>query len=579
MILKSLEANKSSFHTINFQKGVNIIVGKQVSEKNKNDGNTYNGVGKSFIMHLIHFCLGSNKISSLEEKLPDWEFTLKFEIEGKEYSATRSTGNQTKIIFCDKLMKVSEMQEKIFDLCFGKDNKRKHITWNSLFSRFVRRYRASYLKFDSHIPKEEEYSRLLNILFLLGIDVELIVEKRDLRISQNEHADLKKLLNRNSLLGEYYLREDENWEETSKIDKLENEIANFNVSSNYHEIQKEADNLSYEKKILENKRFLITNNIKNIEKSLLESDDNQEAEVVKMYESASVEIPSMMKKSIEEVLEFHKKQVFFRKERLARELNKQKIELKNLEKELKSKGAEMDEMLRYLDTHGALEEYIKLKEKVLSLQNKRNKIVEYENLKKLYEEGKDNIKLLFKEQNEKARSYLENTENVIEKLESDFQNFTKRFYPRKKSWFNISNNIRENKIRYNLDVKIEDDSSDGVNEVRLFCFDLLVLLKKQSKIRFLAHDSRVFSNMDPRQREALFRVVYETIDKTEFQYICTINEDSLESFKESMNDDEYRTMITDNIILELKDDSKESKLLGIQVDLELEEKSKKKINQ
>lgn len=41
-----------------------------------------------------------------------------------------------------------------------------------------------------------------------------------------------------------------------------------------------------------------------------------------------------------------------------------------------------------------------------------------------------------------------------------------------------------------------------------------------------------------------------------------------------MTADEYKQYILDNIILELNDDAPESKLLGIQVDIDLEDKSK-----
>lgn len=58
MKLLSLRANKSSFHPVIFKDGINIIVGKQVAPLNENDGNTYNGVGKSLTLHLIHFALG-----------------------------------------------------------------------------------------------------------------------------------------------------------------------------------------------------------------------------------------------------------------------------------------------------------------------------------------------------------------------------------------------------------------------------------------------------------------------------------------------------------------------------------------
>ena len=80
--------------------------------------------------------------------------------------------------------------------------------------------------------------------------------------------------------------------------------------------------------------------------------------------------------------------------------------------------------------------------------------------------------------------------------------------------------------------------------------------------------------MDPRQRETLFRIVSETCPKENFQYICSINEDALLSFQSLMSDTEYEEIVTNNIILELNDDSPESKLLGIQIDIDLEDKAK-----
>ena len=153
MKLLSLRANKSSFHPIIFKDGINIIVGKQVVPLNENDGNTYNGVGKSLTLHLIHFCLGANKISSFAQMLPDWEFTLTFEIDGEQYVATRNTKDQTKINFCGEIKSLTEMRAKLLELCFGISESPKNMTWNTLFSRVARRYRSCYATFDSYLPK------------------------------------------------------------------------------------------------------------------------------------------------------------------------------------------------------------------------------------------------------------------------------------------------------------------------------------------------------------------------------------------------------------------------------------------
>lgn len=168
MKLLSLRANKASFHPVVFKDGINIIVGKQVAPHNENDGNTYNGVGKSLTLHLIHFCCGSRKIDSFSKKIPDWEFTLRFKIDDIEHYCTRSTNNQNKIDFDGELLKPKAVQGKLLELCFGKIAMPANMTWSTLFSRFIRRYRSSYSSFDSFVPRETDYSKILNNCYLLG---------------------------------------------------------------------------------------------------------------------------------------------------------------------------------------------------------------------------------------------------------------------------------------------------------------------------------------------------------------------------------------------------------------------------
>jgi len=70
MQLLELRANKPSFHTVRFKpSGISIIAAiKETNDQKK----TYNSVGKSLTVTLIHFCLGSNQNKEFEEKLTDW---------------------------------------------------------------------------------------------------------------------------------------------------------------------------------------------------------------------------------------------------------------------------------------------------------------------------------------------------------------------------------------------------------------------------------------------------------------------------------------------------------------------------
>ena len=177
-------------------------------------------------------------------------------------------------------------------------------------------------------------------------------------------------------------------------------------------------------------------------------------------------------------------------------------------------------------------------------------------------------------ENKETEEYLAQEHKYLSDLMTKFGDYAKRFYPKKKSGLLIKNNPGENMLRYTIEARIEDDSSDGVNEVRMFCFDLLLLTCQKSNMHFTFHDSRLFANMDPRQRDMLFRIVNEVCQSNDFQYICSINEDALLSVQSMMKPKEIEQILTKNVILELKDDASESKLLGIQVDIDLEDKGK-----
>lgn len=578
MKLISLKANKSSFHPINFKNGINIVVGKQAIPSCENDGNTYNGVGKSLILHLVHFCLGSNKIDSFEQKIPDWEFTLRFEHDGKVYFVTRGTVNQNKINFCGEKLSVGELRKKLLNICFDISDTPKMMTWNTLFSRFARRYRLCYSTFDSFTPKESDYSKLLNNCYLLGIDIDLIVRKKELRDRQTAIKNTETALKKDPLFKQYYIgnhdAEIDSIDLEIRIENLKKQISDFKVSNDYHKLEEEADEKSYQKKILENKRVVINNHIKNIEIALQETSKVEEEKLISVYEAAKIEIPEMVKKSLEEVRIFHDSLISNRNTRLRRDLNKYRRDIKSIDEEVATLGKRMDELLSYLNSHGALEEYIALTKELSSVQNEFDRIQEYQKILKAYKDEKMNIKVAMLSDDKDTEEYLEDEKELLSVLKSTFYSYAKRFYPQKRSGLIINNNSGENMLRYSLDARIEDDSSDGVNEVRMFCFDLLLLMTKKSNMRFLAHDSRLFANMDPRQRETLFRLVYENCNNEDMQYFCTINEDALSSFNQLMSKEDYHKIVSDNIILELNDDSPQSKLLGRQLDIDLEDKNK-----
>ena len=150
-----------------------------------------------------------------------------------------------------------------------------------------------------------------------------------------------------------------------------------------------------------------------------------------------------------------------------------------------------------------------------------------------------------------------------------FRDIAKRLYPDNVVGLTIENNVDNNKQRFNIEAKIESDNSDGINNVKIFCYDLTLLFKgKNHKINFIFHDSRLFDGIDDRQKAELIAVLDEKFNSTSTQYIASINQNQIKYIKDILGEERYKRIIEDNTILVLTDEDTSEKLLGIQVDIE-----------
>ncbi|PAE25599.1 DUF2326 domain-containing protein [Bacillus sp. 7894-2] len=573
MRLIRLSSNMNSFHTIEFKDGLNLIIGKQANPDDKSLDKTYNGVGKSLLIYILHFCLGSNKIAPFEEKIPGWEFTLEFSIDGELYTSVRNTSNQSKIFLNGEKLTLAKFRSIMLEKVFGVTEKINNLTFNTLFPRFIRRDRESYVTYDAFIKNEQEYSKVLNNSFLLGLETEFVTEKQRLRTLFRQTKELKTNIEEDPIIREHFNNNEDTEIEIldleDNIERLKNELAEFKIAANYKDIEKEADEKHYQLKELENKRTLINNSIKHINKSLEIKPDLSEKKVINLYNQAQIEVPEMIVKKMEEAINFQKNLLKNRNRRLTNEKIKNHDKLKETEELIEVVGKELDKALRYLNTHGALEDYNALNKKLNDMQTKLERLNEYQEILRTYKKKLKDVQSDFNTQNNETDNYLENLQDLLEDIMTTFRDLSKTFYEKKPGGIKVINNDGDNTIRFDIIAKIQDDSSDGVNEVKIFCFDMTILLLKQNhKFEFLFHDSRLFGNMDPRQRYSLLKLAYEKVNSEGLQYIATINEDIILSFKDLMTEEEYKNIIEDSTRLVLTDESDKSKLLGIQVDMD-----------
>jgi uncharacterized protein YydD (DUF2326 family) len=575
MQLKKVYANKSSFRTVEFNKtGLSFIVAKQKNPDNKNNGKTYNGVGKSLLVNIIHFCMGSKKknYTSFCNKLPGWEFYLDFSIGGIEYTSKRTTENPNRIVLNDEELTLAKFNSKMESICFNIPDDISHLSFRSLFPFFIRPNKKWYVDFNGASGSYNQYQTMLYNAFLLGLDVFLAQKKYNIRKEQDRIKTLEGNFKNDELLRDFFTGNKDvaltivDLEE--QIEKLERNLSNFKVAEDYRDVQKEADRIENELFALNNKIILIQNNIESVNKSLnMETKTNQD-DIAKVYEEANVHFTENLKKTLNDLERFYEKLVTNRKKRLLEQKNKFESEIAAKSEVANRLKSELDRLMKYLGDHQALDVFLSLSDKSAHLKTKLESLKKYQSLQSEYKEKLRDAEKIQLEQSETAENFLAEIEAEINVLRDYFRGLAKRFYPNAVAGLSVSNNDGENLQRYNIDAKIESDNSDGINNVKIFCYDMTLLFKGQNhNIDFLFHDSRLFDGIDERQKAELFKIVFEEFWDSRKQYIATVNQNQLNEIKECMEPELFQKIVNDNIVLTLTDDHESEKLLGITIDI------------
>jgi uncharacterized protein YydD (DUF2326 family) len=572
MRLIELRANKESFKTVRFNRtGLSIIVAKKRTSEEKN---TYNSVGKSLCVALVHFCLASKPNKELEIKLPDWEFELDFEVDGINYTSSRNTSSQNIIALGSAVLALDEFRHlfgsKVFNL--GEDD--SQLSFRSLIARFIRPSRSSYSSYNTYITEEQPYNKLLNTSYLLGLDTSLVREKYSLKKQLDQAQAGKKIVDNDASLKEYFQDVDpknldiEIFTLESQIDELDKDIANFKVAENYTGMQNDADRITRELRKARNDGVVLRNALVATQRSLESRIDISTSKLLHFFEEAKVYFSDTIVHHLKSLESFHENLIAERTKYLLKEKSKFEKNLSDNEEKIQALSSSQDEALRFLNSHGALADYSNLAGKQNSLRIKLEKLKQYDKILKGHRLKKEEIKKDLSEENLKADKYLNSIDEIKRKNVLIFNQLANSFYDNKSSGISIENNTGENQIRFNVEARIQDDKGDAVSEVKIFCFDWTLLKGKNNhSVDFIFHDSRILDGMDSRQIATLFKTSYAECKKNSYQYIISANHNTIESVKAELTSDEFLELITKNEVLELNDISDEGKLLGIQVDL------------
>ncbi|HIJ87428.1 MAG TPA: DUF2326 domain-containing protein [Desulfuromonadales bacterium] len=563
MKLIELSANQKSFKNIRFnQNGLTLIVGD--SSLDRQEGSS-NGVGKTLALKLVHHCLGATLDKKLKAGVHDWIFSLEFCINGTDHLIERSADGK-KLALDEKTISHKKLLEWLnASGVFRLDPELPGLTFRSLITRFGRRHLKDCVD-PIATYKESDFDGLLRSLYLLGADCQLVSAKKE---HKNRIDELKK--NLKSWDTDHVLRDmfragsqpkvRADWLD-KEIPRIKADLSRFRVAEDYRAIELEAGELTRELREIEKQIAIVKFQVDGINKSLENQPDLRKDELLELYEGLQEVFRPEMLAHFDAVENFHNSLSFNRKTRLESDKVRLNTQMRELDGKRNKVGEKRDQLLATLQGKRALDEYAALAKQLARHEGERERLGEYLEFANTLQKQVQGIKEKMVVEDREAATYADST--PLSQADKNFSALAELLYPRSPAGIILEANPGLNQLRYNLAVEIEGDDSDGINAARVICFDWGLLFNGANhNCGFLWHDNRLFAHMDPKPRAAWFANVLATATVNGKQYIASLNTENYEAMKEYLVDAEW-CGLQDSVVVTLRGDKPENKLLGVQ---------------
>lgn len=567
MQLLKLTSSNPKFNTINFKKGLNIVVGTQLTKEQKK---SINGIGKSMSLSLIHYLFGSSFKSKSEIKLKEFlskygEFELTFIHKEKEHTIKKNFSQKEFYLDGKKITKTNFPKE-LNKLFLG--NLDSKPSFKQIFNCFARKHSSETGYYSNIVTQQarpiEDYHQRYTNLFLLKTDLKLVEE------SYSVKNKLEKLEKAKTTIQEYKKALDSSNINDLKdeIIKLQTQLEHFIIAENFDLLKQKADDLTAKLNDIRNKIFFNDKTLKRKELSL-EDSKNTNIDISKIeniFNEANFFFKENVTKRLEQAQEFHSNLISNRKKRLSIEINDLKLLLIKLQSDKDIISNERDSIIKDLNNSGALEERDSIKDRIKTLENQKNDLEKYENILNDFRKDKSKLDVRNAVLKQESIVYLDKNQKEHSEIEKIFRDLVKQFYDNQGGSFKIEE-APSAKYLFNINSHIPKEGSQGVGEVKIFCYDVLLYLLNKKLLNFLAHDGCIFSEMDPRQKTTIFKVILELVKDDNFQYFLNIGENTLNEILDDNNQiniltEEEKETIKESIRLTLSDKEEKNWLFG-----------------
>ena len=560
-MLLAVESSLSTFKKLEFGPGLNILQADRTQQST--DGHTRNSAGKTSLVEIIHFVLGSDLRSDnlLAKKVFKGEvFTLTLKISGHTIRVSRGVDDSDRVrisqtdaealglmLFHDhkgsgsSYASMSDWKDLLGNRWFGLPAKREGSefaeryspSFRSIFSYFVRRtISKAFSSPHKQAEMQQPWDWQTNLSYLIGLDWKLTRARQELRVRLEKlkklrgaikEGELGKLFGTAAEIRPEIVRIDE------KIDKLRKKVEAFAVHEQYTEL---ANRVA----AIRNSMTQITREISNQEETIgyLSNSMKTEtspayADVQALYAAANVELPGVALRRFEEADRFRESVARNRRMYLQSQVDESTEIRDELKLNLVSLDEEKSGILKVLAGKGAFEDLIRLQEELASERIRRDGLeTKLQNANALENDSagqkRDEAELFVKLQDsvltheEKIRDAVAGVDHAIRALYDD-----------------RDGNLIIEAVKSGISFSIQIDgggNQGGIDMMKIFCFDMMLFEIVSARFGgpgFWIHDSHLFDGVDARQVHAAMIYGKKISEGIGSQYIVTMNSDILQA--------------------------------------------------
>jgi uncharacterized protein YydD (DUF2326 family) len=550
-MINSVFANKDSFKTVYFTPGLNVVLADRTETASVRDSR--NGVGKSTLIEIIHFCLGANpnkKAGFTVSSLRGWSFGLNLTLRDQETVVVRGIDDPSKVIIQrgdvsewpvrasvedgETIFRIDDWKTVLGFLVFNLSisEERKFVpTFRSLISYFIRPGKDSFSTPFEFFPKQSAWMKQVYNTFLLGLAWEDARDWQQLQEEEKLLDSLKQLKNSNNtgvvtrIFGSLGDLEATKIRLEQELSRKGNALGNFRVHPQYEELQQEVNKLTNQIHEITNENLFNRQLLTFYKSSIEQEQEPSPNELIRLYESVGIELPGLVVRRLEDVKIFHNQIIKNRRKFLSNEVDRLERTIIDLDRMIHFKTNQRADRLQILQTHGALDEYTRLQELYLETRSNLNDINRrIEELRKV-EEGKIALRIKKELLKQKTRRDYEERHVQAERAITLFNENSQALYDAPGT---LAIDLDRNGFQFKVD--IPRGQSEGISKMKIFCYDLMLAQLWSQRVpspNILIHDSTIFDGVDERQIALAIELAAKESQKLGFTYICMFNSDMI----------------------------------------------------